>query len=43
MKQHELKEQLHKTTWNEIPMFRYLIYNREFIRKIEINSSFNMY
>ena len=39
IKQHESKEQLHKTTWRETRMIHNLTYNREFISKIEINST----
>ena len=39
IKQHESKEQLHKTTWGETRMFHNLTYNREFISKVEINST----
>ena len=39
IKQHESKEQLHKTTWRETRMFHNLTYNREIISKVEISST----
>ena len=43
IKQHESKENFHKTTWCETCMYPDLLYNQEFLGKIEINSSFRVY
>ena len=43
MKQYESKEQVHKTTCRETSVFHDLTYNRQFISKIETNSSFSVY
>ena len=42
IKQHESREQFHKTTWRETRMFHDLIYNREIISKMKINYSFRV-
>ena len=42
IKQQESKEQFHKTAWRETSMFHDLNYNREFISKIKISSSFRV-